>query len=128
MEVLQLMLQHLAVTCLIQNHGNDYLTPPAAPDALLGMELGQIDILFHLFHLLLGDMFRSPTGTQTFQQGTDHVNILHILLSNTGDIGSLVGDDLNQSLQLQLTERLSDGVLLTPISSPIATSFNSSCS
>ena len=76
---------------------------------LLGMELGQIDILFHLFHLLLGDMFRSPTGTQTFQQGTDHVNILHILLGNTGDIGSLVGDDLNQSLQLQLTERFSDG-------------------
>ena len=76
---------------------------------LLGMELGQVDILLHLFHLLLGDMLRSPTGAQTFQQGTDHINILHVLPRNAGDIGTLVRNDLDQSLQFQLTECLSDG-------------------
>ena len=45
---------------------------------------------------------------QSFQQGTYHVNVLHILRRNSRHISALIGDNPNQPLQLKLSERLSD--------------------
>ncbi len=107
MKGFQLMLQNLAVAGLI----HDVMETVVQLRQLLQMpffsvELRQVDILLHLIHLLLGDVLRSPAGAQPLQAGADHVDVLHILLRDACNIGALVGDDLDQSLQLQLPECL----------------------
>ena len=107
MKILQLMLQQLAVTGLIHDVMKTVVQlRKLFQMPLAGMELSQIYIFFHLFHLFLRDMLRGPSGTKPFQQGTDHIDILYILFRNTGNISAFIGYDLDQSLQLQLPECL----------------------
>ena len=105
MKILQLMLQQLAVTGLIHDVMKTVVQlRKLFQMPLAGMELSQIYIFFHLFHLFLRDMLCGPSGTKPFQQGTDHIDILYILFRNTGNISAFIGYDLDQPLQLQLPE------------------------
>ena len=109
------MLQQLAVACLIHDVMKTVVQLRQLIQMPLScMELRQIHILLHLLHLSLRDMLRSPPGTESLQQGTNDVDVLHVLLRDSRDIGPLVGYDLNQSLQLQLTEGLPYGSTADP--------------
>ena len=63
------------------------------------MKFGKINILLQLFHLLIGNLCRCQISTQTFQFGTDHINILYVFYRNAGNIGAFIGYNLNQTFQ-----------------------------
>ena len=108
-KILQLMLQQLAVAGLVHNIMETVIQLcQLLHMSLLGVEFRQINILLHFFHLFLCDMLRSPPGTQPLQQGTYHVDVFHILFRDASDIGSLIGNNSNQTFQLQLPEGLPD--------------------
>ena len=73
---------------------------------LAGMKLCKVGIFLQLLHLFLRNMLCCPSCTQAFQPCPHHIDILHILHGDTNYIGTLVGDDLNQALQFQLTKGL----------------------
>ena len=103
------MLQHLGIAGFVQDPVELVVQlRHLLHVALFRMKLGEIDILLHLVHLFLRDMFAGPAGAQALQPGADHIDVMDILRLDTGDKGSAVRNDLNQAFQLQLTECLTD--------------------
>ena len=109
MKILQLMLQNLAVASLVHNVMESVVQRGKLLQmTFVRMKFREVHILFHLIQLLRSDMLGRPSCTQSLQHGADDIDVLDILLGNACDIGSLVGYDLNQTLQLQLSECFAD--------------------
>ena len=105
----QQVFQHLGVAGAVE----DVVELAVQVDHLLQMSLAgvvfsQIDILLHGLHLFPGDVFGRPAGAEALQPCPYHVDILDILGLDSGHEGAAVGNNLHQSLQLQLPESLAD--------------------
>ena len=109
-ELPQHMLQHLAAGSLVHDLMEAVVQlSKLLRVALSGMEGGQVDVFLHLLHLLRADILRGPSGAQALQQRTDGIDVLHVLHRDARHVSALIGNDLDQSFELQLPQRLPDG-------------------
>ena len=107
MKILQEIFQHFGIAGLVQNMVKTVVQLRHLLHMSLGcMETCKIYVFLQLLQLFRRDILCGKSGTHPLQRGTDHIDILHILGRDAGDISSFIRNNLNQTFQLQLPEGL----------------------